>query len=72
MNFFDLSLRLNGYPIHKAKKALKEIIELNDDAFQDYVEERKNHIVDFHLKNNSFYKEFGKYIDQKNCVPLVI
>ncbi|MEL0455259.1 phenylacetate--CoA ligase family protein [Flavobacteriaceae bacterium SZ-1-7] len=73
MNLFDLSLRLNGFPIKEAKDALKDIQAKNDTDFKAYVEAKKQEIVNFHLEKNPFYKTFGKGIDLNdwNRVPIM-
>ena len=63
MNLFDFSLRLNGFPIGKAKNTLQEIQELSQDAFKAYIEERKEAIVNYHVQHNSFYKNLVKNTD---------
>ena len=60
MKLFDLSLKLNGFPIRKAELLLKRIQNKNDVEFNDYVETKKQYIVDYHLKHNLFYKKFAK------------
>lgn len=55
MNRIDFSLLLNGYPILKAKKKL---IEINNDLTSASILNRRNEILDFHLNNNNFYREF--------------
>lgn len=71
LNLFNLSLQLNGYPIRRATRLLKEIQTKND--YSSYVEAKKQEIVSFHLKNNPFYKKFAKNIDQKdwNSIPIM-
>ncbi|WP_343618366.1 phenylacetate--CoA ligase family protein [Flavobacterium sp.] len=59
ISLFDISLRLNGFPIKKAKSELEEIINLSEKEFAVFLENKKTDIVDFHLKNNSFYKELA-------------
>ncbi|PWK20593.1 phenylacetate-CoA ligase [Xanthomarina spongicola] len=60
LNLFDLTLKFNGFPIKKAEIALEGIQQINEDVFEVYINEKKQAIVDFHLKNNSFYKELAK------------
>ncbi|QSW91304.1 phenylacetate--CoA ligase family protein [Flavobacterium endoglycinae] len=55
ISLFDISLRLNGFPIKKAKSELEEIINLSEKEFAVFLENKKKEIVDFHLNNNSFY-----------------
>ncbi|MCB0433548.1 MAG: phenylacetate--CoA ligase family protein, partial [Mangrovimonas sp.] len=65
MNLFDFSLRLNGFPIGKAKSALEEIQGRSMTDFETYVEEQKKAIVNYHLQHNPFYK---KLVGKVNAV----
>ncbi|WP_111683177.1 phenylacetate--CoA ligase family protein [Winogradskyella tangerina] len=60
MQLFDLSLKLNGFDIDKAKRALSDIQALSDLEFTEYVANKKRDIVAFHLEHNDFYKGFAK------------
>ncbi|GAA3656816.1 phenylacetate--CoA ligase family protein [Flavivirga jejuensis] len=73
MNLFNLSLKLKGFPIRKAKLALKDIQKKNDTAFNTYIETKKQEIVAYHLKHNSFYKSFAKNTNPLdwNTVPVM-
>jgi phenylacetate-CoA ligase len=73
LNLFDLSLRLNGFPIRKAEIALEEIQQKNDDAFEDYIIYKKQEIVAYHLKHTPFYKSLAKSINPEdwNTVPIM-
>ena len=66
-------MRLNGFPIHKAKVLLYSIQKKNDLEFDEYIEKSKRDIVAYHLKHNSFYKSFSKGvdIDNWNTVPVM-
>lgn len=55
-SLFDLSLKLNGFPIKKAKAELNRIVNLSEEEYAIFLQNKKNEIVDFHLKNNSFYQ----------------
>jgi phenylacetate-CoA ligase len=70
---FDFSLRINGFPIKKAQAEFEKIIAIIDDKFEDYVIEKRNEIVNFHLQNNSFYKNLvGKSkIENWNDLPVL-
>lgn len=57
ISVFDISLQLNGFPLKKAKAELDKIVHFSEDEFTLYLENKKAEIVDFHLKNNSFYRE---------------
>ncbi len=53
---FDLSLQLNGFPIKKAKAELQKIQSIPDQEFEAFIENKKQEIVDYHLKHNSSYQ----------------
>ncbi len=63
MNLFELTLKMNGFPIAAAKRKLKEIQQIESENFGEYVKNAKNEIVKYHLKNNTFYKNFVGSID---------
>ena len=73
MNLFDFSLQLNGFPIKEASRVLKTIQNKDEKEYTSYVEDKKKEIVDYHLKNNSFYKSFAKdvNVDDWNSVPIM-
>lgn len=56
MKLFDLSLRLNGFPIKKAREFLREIKHIQDADFQDYINNKRQDIVRYHLTKTLFYK----------------
>ena len=66
MNLFNLSLKLNGFPLKEAQAVLKSIQNKNDAEFKTYIESKKQEIVNYHLKNNPFYKEFTKNSNSKD------
>ncbi|OXB24040.1 AMP-binding protein [Flavobacterium tructae] len=59
ISLFDISLQLNGFPIKKAKTQLDEIRNLSEEQYAYFLQNRKEEIVAFHLKNNSFYQELA-------------
>ncbi|MCF6295149.1 MAG: phenylacetate--CoA ligase family protein [Flavobacteriaceae bacterium] len=59
MNLFDFTLRLKGFPIRKARLILKDIQQKNNVEFEQYVEQKKQEIIAYHLKHNPFYKLFA-------------
>ncbi|WP_298532315.1 phenylacetate--CoA ligase family protein [uncultured Algibacter sp.] len=75
MNLFNLSLKLNGFPIKKALAHLKSIQAKNETEFRVYLETKKKEIVDYHLKHNTFYKSFCTNIDidssDWNSIPVM-
>ena len=58
MNLFDFSLKINGYPLAKAQDTLRVIQAINETEYSNYISDRKKNILDFHLNNNSFYRNF--------------
>lgn len=66
ISIFDISLQLNGFPIKKAKAELSKIVNLSEEEYAVFLQNKKEEIVDFHLKNNSFYQELvGNKTDLK-------
>ncbi|KQB38906.1 phenylacetate--CoA ligase family protein [Flavobacterium aquidurense] len=57
ISLFDISLRLNGFPIKEAKAELDKIVNLSKEEYALFLQNKKEEIVDFHLKNNPFYQE---------------
>lgn len=57
MNIFDLTLQLKGYPLNKARLALRDLGKLNGADFEAYVSEQRTHILNHHLNSNDFYKK---------------
>ena len=58
MNWFKISLQLNKFPINRAQKLVREIQDIPEEEFEDYVQNRRKAIVNYHLSNNSYYKNF--------------
>lgn len=73
MNWFDFTLKLKGFRLNEAKAKLKEIHAIEEKDFGDYIEFKKKEIVDFHLKNNPFYKKLtsGKSIENWEDLPIL-
>jgi phenylacetate-CoA ligase len=57
-SLFDLTLLLNGFPLKKAKAELNQIVAFSAKEHQDFIEKKRQEIVDFHLKNNRYYQNF--------------
>lgn len=57
ISLFDISLQLNGFPIKKAKAELNQIVNLYEEEYILFLQNKKEEIVAFHLENNHFYKE---------------
>lgn len=73
MNWFSLSLQLNRFPINRAKSALKEIQRIPNGQYHVYVEKMKFEIVNYHLRNTSFYRDFfgNKSYTEWDEVPIM-
>ena len=56
LNLFERTLKLNGFPIKEAKARLKKIQAIPDEAYHSYIISKRQEIVDFHLKENPFYR----------------
>ena len=63
IRLFDISLQLNGFPILKAKAELDKIVHFSEEEFSVFLQNKKREIVNFHLKNNPFYKNL---VNQEN------
>lgn len=66
MNLFDLSLKFSGFPIEKAETALQNIQQIKNNDYQAYVNEKKQNIIEFHLKHSPFYNVLAKNADPNN------
>ena len=73
LNLFNISLKINGFPIKKAKTVLDTIQKKNDFELNAHIEAKKQAIVAYHLNHNSFYKSFAKNIDTSdwNSIPVM-
>ncbi len=74
LNFFELTLQLNGYPIKDAKKHLKKIQGIPEDQYLAYTIEQRKGIVDFHIESNPFYKSFlgEKSVEKWEDIPIMM
>jgi phenylacetate-CoA ligase len=72
IRLFDISLQLNGFPIKKAKAEMDKIIRFSEEEYAVFLENKKKEIVDFHLKNNTFYRELAGNATAKNWNDLPI
>ncbi|GGD16779.1 phenylacetate--CoA ligase family protein [Hyunsoonleella pacifica] len=73
MNLFNLTLKLKGFPIEKAKRDLIAIQSKTEAEHKIYLNSRKQAIVAHHLNHNIFYKEFVRGIDTNdwNTLPII-
>lgn len=56
----------------EAKAELQKIIAVPEESFSDFIEQKKAEIVNFHLSNNTFYKELAQTDTFKNWSDLPI
>ena len=56
-DFFTV-MKLSGFPIDEARSVLKSISQ--EQSFTEWQNMKKNYIVDYHLRNNDFYKSHLK------------
>jgi len=72
-NFFNLSLRLNRFPIKEAAVELEKILTVSENEYSNYVNQKKKEIVEYHLKHNKSYQAFvGKTsFDNWNELPVM-
>lgn len=70
---FDFSLQINGFQMQEAKAELRKIQSLPKDEFESFIENKKQEIVDYHLKNNSSYQNLvGKTVSNNwNDLPIM-
>lgn len=73
MKLFDLSLKLAGFPMKEAQKLFAEILNVSENDYEAFIENKKSEIVQFHLKHNSFYRNLckGKNIVNWNDLPVL-
>lgn len=73
MNLFDFTLRIKGFPIKEAQARLREIQQISKEDYPDYVDKARTEILQYHLKNNSFYKNFigEKAISAWEDIPIL-
>ena len=48
IKLFNLSLKINGFPIQKGIKILEDILKIHEEKYQSYLDDRKNYIVNYH------------------------
>lgn len=73
IRFFDWSLRMNGFPMKEAKAEFNTIIFLSESDHQQFTENKKREIVEYHLQNNTYYRNFvGKdAIENWSDIPVM-
>tara|TARA_R110002072_G_scaffold22615_1_gene79422 strand:- start:260569 stop:261876 length:1308 start_codon:yes stop_codon:yes gene_type:complete len=58
LNLFERTLSFNGFPIKEAKAHLQKIQQIPESEYRSYIENSRTAIVNHHLRENSFYREF--------------
>ncbi|WP_310379643.1 phenylacetate--CoA ligase family protein [Flavobacterium sp.] len=58
LRLFYLSLQINGFPIKEAKAELQKIKSIPEQDFKNFLDNKKQEIVEYHLKNNPSYQKF--------------
>lgn len=73
MNLFNLSLRLNGFPIDEAKTAFNAVKAISETEYEQHIIAQRELIVSHHLENNKFYKKIAPDADKKNwnSIPVI-
>jgi len=73
LNIFNLTLRLNGFPLKEGMTEFEKIQSIPEDDYGHFVAKKRTEIVEFHLKNNKSYREFtGKEsFDNWNELPVM-
>jgi phenylacetate-CoA ligase len=72
LKLFNLTLKLNGFPIQKANAELRKIISIPEEEYDSHIQQKKAEIVNFHLQNNHFYKALAGIESFKNWSDLPI
>ena len=72
-NFFNFSLLLNGFPTKEASSELEKILFVSNVDYDNYVNQKKMEIVEYHLKHNKSYQEFvgKKSFDNWDELPIM-
>jgi len=73
LNLFGLMLRLNGFPIKEAQERLREIQEIPEAQYQDYVYQQRQDIVAHHVNHNPHYQNFigDRDVSNWNTIPVM-
>ena len=71
-NLFHLSLKLSGFPIAKAQADFEKIVAISETDYPKYLEQKKQEIVAYHQKNNSFYRNLVNKENYENWNDLPV
>lgn len=56
LKLFDFSLWFKGFPMQKANFEFDKILNIPENQFEKYIENKKNEILEYHISNNRFYQ----------------
>jgi phenylacetate-coenzyme A ligase PaaK-like adenylate-forming protein len=64
---------MSGFPMKEAHAAYDKILSIPEEDYQDYLETQRKEIVEFHLKNNTYYQELTgkKTFESWNELPVL-
>jgi len=73
VNRFKKILGLKGFPIGKAEKEFKTLLNIPHGDLQRHITSKRNDIVNYHLKHNSAYSDFAqlKQLEEWNDLPIM-
>ncbi len=73
LNLFNLTLRLNGFPIGKAKIELDKILSLSESEYAAFLASKKQEILAYHLRYNPYYSSIvgSKSIENWEDIPVM-
>lgn len=73
LKIFNLSLKINGFPIKEAEEIYNQIINQSEEEYSIFLKNKKNEIVEFHSENNPLYKNLiqGKKINDWFDLPII-
>lgn len=73
LKLFNLSLKINGFDINKAKAEFEQILKVSEADYQNYIEKKRKEIVNYHLKNNPFYSDLvgSKTVEKWENLPVL-
>lgn len=69
---FHFSLKLNGFPMKAAKAEFEKNLKIPEADYAAFIETKKQEIVNFHVKNNSFYKNLTQNSNTNNWNDLPV
>ena len=72
-HLFHLSLKINGFPMKEAQVEFENNLQISETDYQKHIEDKRNEIVQFHLENNTFYKNLVENSDVSdwNNLPIL-